>query len=330
LSGRPLSVIIPSFNGDTLLRRHLPGVVTQARVLPAGAEVVVVDDGSEAGTDATAEVVRSVGAPAWVLRLAANRGFAAACNAGAAAATGQTLFFLNNDIELVPGCLTALARVLGENPSLFGATPVLVNAEDGFAESSICLRFVHGVFDVHFPGREGLAPAGAGELRPVASGCGGALACRREAFEALGGFTELFVPFYWEDIDLGWRARRAGMAIVEVGDALVLHEHARTIGARHSQRQIRTIYERNRLLFTWRHLAGPRAWLAHLAWLPLRLVGGLVRGTPTARALPAALARLGSVVRLRRRDRLTTAQARVLLGQVRRCGHAGWPEQEKK
>lgn len=330
MSGRPLSVIIPSFNGDALLRRHLPGVVAQARALSTGAEVVVVDDGSDAAGDGTADVVRSVGAPARVLRLAANCGFAAACNAGAAVATGEMLFFLNNDIELAPGCLAVLTQVLEENPSLFGVTPVLVNAEGGFAESGICLRFVHGVFDVRFPGREGVAPAGAGELRPVASGCGGALACRRDAFAALGGFTELFAPFYWEDIDLGWRARRAGMALVEVGDALASHEHARTIGARHEKSQIRTMYERNRLLFTWRHLAGARAWLAHLAWLPLRLVGGLVRGTPTAQALPAALARLGSVVRLRRRDRPTTAQARALLRQVHRCGGAGWPGPEKK
>jgi GT2 family glycosyltransferase len=325
VSGTRLSVIIPSRDGGELLRRHLPGVVSQARALPGGADVVVVDDGSDTGRDDTADAVRAVGAPARVLRLEASRGFAAACNAGAAITGGETLVFLNNDVALEAGCLAEVARALANDPALFGATPVLFNVEEGFAESDIRVRFRHGVFDLHFPGREGASPLAAGTQRPVASGCAAALACRREAFAALGGFSELYAPFYWEDVDLGWRARRAGMFVVEVGDARARHEHARTIGARHDRRQIRTIYERNRLLFTWRHLAGARAWLAHLGWLPLRLVGGLVSGTPTARALPGALARLGAVALLRRRERATAARAHELLRQVRRCGAAGWP-----
>ena len=202
----------------------------EAVEVDGGAEVIVVDDGSPGGGGEIAAVAAALGSAVRVVRRSANGGFAAAVNEGVAAARGECVLLLNDDMRVEPGCLAALLDALDSRPELFAVTPVILNLAEGFVESTTALRFHRGVLDVVLPGRAGAAPAAAGEVREIAFACGGALLCRRDELAALGGLSPLLAPFYWEDVDLGWRARCAGRAIAECGDARVLHEHARTIG----------------------------------------------------------------------------------------------------
>jgi len=321
-----LSVIIPTFNQEAVLARHLSQTAAAAAALGGGAEVLVVDDAGDHDGRAIEAVIGSVGPPVRLLRQRQHRGFAATCNAGAGACQGDLLLFLNSDIHCEPGSIEALAAVVESNPNLFAAAPVLFNLRERFYESTLRLRFHRGVFDVLQPGRSGAAPPPAGELRPVAYACGGAFACRRRRFLDLGGFSTLLSPFYWEDADLGWRARCRGWASAECGSARMLHDHGQTIQAFHKKRSILTIYERNRLLFTWLHLQGGACWRTHLVWLPLRWVAALVRGRPDSLALPLALRRMAAVARERRRLRTCSAQAQGLIQQIRESGSAGWPQ----
>ena len=318
------SIIVPTFNGAELLARHLAGVRAEALEVHGGAEVIVVDDGSAGGGAAIARIAGELGPPVRVIRRGANGGFAAAANDGVAAARGECVLLLNDDMHLEPGCLAALLAALGARSDLFAVTPVIVNLAAGFVESTTALRFHRGVFDTVLPGRLGLAPLAAGELRPIAFPCGGALLCRRDELLALGGFSPLFSPFYWEDVDLGWRAQRSGRGVAECGNARVLHEHARTIG-RLAPGRVRRIYERNRLLLTWLHLYGAAAWARHLAWLLPRTLAALARRDSAAAALPLALGRLAAVVAARRRLRPTRARSAALLREVIAGGDAGWP-----
>ncbi len=317
-----LSVVIPSWNSSATVACHLPAVVSEAEGLVGGAELIVVDDG---GDDGERLAALAVGAGARLVRRSHNGGFAAACNSGAAAAAGTYMLFLNSDVHVEDGCLDGLLAVLEARSDVFGVTPVIINLPGQFAESTVRLRLHHGVFDALQPGRQGLAPPAPGELRRVAYPCGGALACRRAEFLALGGFPPLLVPFYWEDAGLGWTARRAGREVLEVGAARVLHDHAATIGARVAPAAVRAIYERNRLLFTWVHLAGLGPWLRHLAWLGPRWLTAVVRRDPAARGLPSALCRLGAVRRERRRLTPTRPRAAALVAEVIRSGRGGWP-----
>jgi GT2 family glycosyltransferase len=319
-----VSIVVPTWNGAELLARHLASVRDEAAEVAGGAEVVVVDDGSDSGGSEVARIVREVGAPARVIRRERNGGFAAATNEGAAGALGQHVFFFNDDMRPEPGCLAALLAALEARAELFAVTPLVLNLAEGFTESTTAVRFHRGVFDAVLPGRSGAAPLAAGELRRIAFPCGGALLCRRDELLALGGFSPLFAPFYWEDVDLGWRARRAGREIAECGDARVLHEHARTIG-RLPPSRVRRVYERNRLLFTWLHLAGAGAWVRHLLWLLPRTLAALARNDAAAAALPLALVRIAAVAAARRRMRPTRSHAAALLREVVARGDAGWP-----
>ena len=93
-----VSFIIPLYNCLAHTRECLR---TLHASLPAGLahEIIFVDDGS---TDGTREWLRTLPAPCRVILNDKNLGFAGACNRGAAAATGDLLFFLNNDLVLLP------------------------------------------------------------------------------------------------------------------------------------------------------------------------------------------------------------------------------------
>jgi len=317
-----VSIVVPTFNGAELLSRHLASVRDEAAALPGGAEVIVVDDGSDAGAAAIAEVVRAAGAPVRAVRRERNGGFAAAVNDGVGEARGSCVLVLNDDMHVEPGSLAALLEALAARPDLFAVVPTIANLAEGSIESATALRFHHGVFDVVPPASRAVAPPAAGDLRPAAYPCGGALLCRRTELAALGGLSPLLAPFYWEDVDLGWRARRAGRGVAECGDARVLHEHARTI-SRLPAARVRRTFERNRLLFTWLHLAGWRGWLSHLAWLPLRWLAAAVRRDPAAAALPLALAALPAVLGERARLRPSLPVAARLLASTRAAGARG-------
>ncbi|MFI5166806.1 MAG: glycosyltransferase family 2 protein [Thermoanaerobaculales bacterium] len=317
-----LSVVVPSWNGGELLNRNLKEVVAQARALPGGAEVLIVDDGSNP-SDGTPAAVDQAGDPARLVRRPEHKGFAAACNAGAGAAGGEYLAFLNNDVRPEAGCLATLVETIEGRGEVFAVVPYSLNAEAGTVESAVQLRIKHGVFDIVYAGRAGVAPA-PGKWREVAYPCGGAFLCRRSVFFELGGFAALYAPFYWEDADLGWRARRAGLAVIEVSGARVRHEHSRTIGVRFPHSTIRTAFERNRLLFTWTHLGGARPWLVHLAWLPLRFLAAVLRADAPW-ALPKALVMVARVVAARRHLRESRRQACWLVGQVVGSGRDGFP-----
>ena len=96
---KPLvSVIIPTHNRAALVQRAIESALTQSH---DHIEVIVVDDGS---TDRTAEQIHARFGPdgRFVLLRTANRGVAAARNAGLERATGSHVAFLDSDDEWFP------------------------------------------------------------------------------------------------------------------------------------------------------------------------------------------------------------------------------------
>jgi GT2 family glycosyltransferase len=196
------AIVIPVWNSWELTRACL---TTLRPTLRDGDEVVVVDNGSE---DSTAAGLTDY---PWitVITNASNRGFAAACNQGAAAARADIVVFLNNDTLLSGGWLDALCAPFTDDT--VGATGPRSNCVSG-------PQLVDPV------GYDPAAPAGlaawASDWASVNRGrvdetrrlVGFCLAVRREAFEAIGGFDEGFGIGGFEDDDLcsrlvdqGWR-----------------------------------------------------------------------------------------------------------------------------
>jgi GT2 family glycosyltransferase len=307
-----VSIVIPSWNGWQQLAANLPAVLAACE-RGGDAEVVVVDDGSEDGT--CSRMAREYPAVRLVAR-PHNGGFAAAANDGVRAATGEFALCLNNDLRPQPEFLAPLVAALRADPELFAAAPRTWNARFGGDEAPTAARFRAGLIDVIFPDRDSSAP-GATEESPILYACGGAAAYRRDRFLALGGFHSLFHPFYWEDADLGWRARRRGWGALHVPGSVVHHAGGATIGAHFAAAEVRATYERNRLLFIWSNLLDRALWRRHLAWLAPRLASAAVRGTPFALGAWRARARRAAALARRPAER---AGARVGDREILRAG----------
>jgi len=172
---RPISVIIPVYNGARFIAEALRDVHEQA--YPA-LEVVIVDDGS---TDELDAALAQIGLPFRLIRQD-NSGPAAARNAGIAAASGEWIAFQDVDDLWTPGTLHRLAKHLILHPNV----PV-----------------VHGGIATLYPSSEAdewiIAPSNA-DAFPFTIGAG---LYRRSIFDQVGGFDESLR--YGEDIE--WFAR---------------------------------------------------------------------------------------------------------------------------
>ena len=196
-----ISAIVPARDAALHLARALPAL---AAALPAGAEVLVVDDGSRDDTSAVAS--RS---GARVLRHEAPRGPAAARNHGAREALGDILLFLDAD------CLPHLDTVQRLMAAFDDATvDAAFGSYDDHPEARTWVSLYKNLAH-HFVHQR--SPP---EATTFWAGCG---AIRRDVFKAMAGFDEAYLRPAIEDVELGYRLRAAGHRIRLVREAQVTH-----------------------------------------------------------------------------------------------------------
>ena len=169
-------------------------------------ELVVVDNGSSAPLP---EGVR-------ILRPGRNLGFAGGANAGIAAARGAILLILNPDAVPEGGALESLLEGFAALPDAAGLAPRLVGP-GGEPQAAWQLRRLPSAWQVLLQAFPGTGTASAMEEppagTPVEQPAAAALAFRREALEAVGGFDDGFHPAWFEDVDLARRLRDAGLVL---------------------------------------------------------------------------------------------------------------------
>jgi len=237
-----------------------------------------------------------------------NLGFAGGSNLGARTARADLLFFLNPDARPAPDALNAICTGFATWPMAAGVVPRLVGF-DGASQAEWQLRrlptplalLAHALF--WNPGSGALPEPEAGA--PVEQPAAAALALRREAFEAVGGFDEGFYPAWFEDVDLARRLADRGQALLYLPAALCRHRQGSSVSAL-GYAAFLTTYDRNLCRYLDKHHR--HAWT--LAFRAL--------------AAPAALARI-LLLPLRRPVRAATrAQAARALLAVARGSFSGW------
>lgn len=278
--GKPfsVSVVIPTYKGKALLARFLPSVVTALRRYTAATgapvEILVVDDGSQDDTvdwltAAAFDFVR-------VLALPVNRGFAPTCNRGFAAARHELIWLLNNDIEVTPDALLPLVAHFA-TPTVFAVASRALrlgsDAIDGAGRLGQCVRGYWKVFEGYDVLPDALPPD---VVLPTFAASGGYSLFDAAKLRTLGGFDELLAPFYWEDVELCYRAWKRGWEVRYEPRSLVFHQSSATIKSRFAARAVEITATRNRLLMHWIHLHDARWWLAHLVMTGLLLLADAV------------------------------------------------------
>ncbi|MBI4062453.1 glycosyltransferase family 2 protein [Candidatus Gottesmanbacteria bacterium] len=256
-----VSIVIPNWNGSTLLSKHLPAI-TQARGI---SEIVVVDDGS---TDDSVELLHREFPRVRVIEADRHEGFASAVNTGVAKAVGEIVVLLNTDCEPEKKFLEKLLPHFGDaNVFAVGCLDKSMEGRRIVLRGRGVARWRRG-FYVHQRGEV--------DKSTTAWVSGGSGAFRKSMWDKLGGMDSLFNPFYWEDIDLSYRALNAGYRLVFEKGSVVKHFHEEgKIMRKYSKWYIRIIATRNQFQFIWKNVASLGIILSHMFWTPIMLVKAL-------------------------------------------------------
>ncbi|MDQ3757126.1 MAG: glycosyltransferase family 2 protein [Actinomycetota bacterium] len=268
-----VAAVVVNFNA----RDHLVECVRSLR--KAGVEeVVVADNGSCDGSDAA---LAAADRDARLLPTGGNLGFGRAANRGAASVEeADYLLVCNPDLTVDPDAVDLLAEVLDHDPAVAIVGPRIVDP-DGTTYPSP--RLFPGLLDAvghaflgyvaprnRFTRRYRLLDVDrdvpAADVDWVSGSC---FLVRRRAWDALGGFDERYF-MYAEDVDLCWRAHRAGWHVAFEPAARVTHVQGVST-ARHPYRMILE-HHRSLLRFSARTTTGPGR-----ALLPVVALGLAVR-----------------------------------------------------
>lgn len=193
LSTEPtVSIVIPVHNGGDNFRRCL---LSLSSFVPAAVEVIVVVDG---GTDHSESLAREFGAK--VIKLPSAAGPARARNLGAEAASGNVLFFMDADVTIAIDTLPQVVAAFHQQPNL----AALIGSYDDAPGAPNFLSQYKNLFH-HYTHQTGVE-----EASTFWGACG---AIRRDIFLKMGGFDERYRYPSVEDIELGYRLKRAGYRI---------------------------------------------------------------------------------------------------------------------
>jgi GT2 family glycosyltransferase len=299
-----LDVVVVNWNGGKLLHECIASLRAAAGDAPFF-HVVVVDNAS---TDGSADGLDAGAAPCMVIRNAENRGFAAACNQGAAIGNAPYVLLLNPDAAVTREDLERTLDFLDAPAQrAIGVCGVrLLDEHGGVARS--CARFpspgrtwawmlgLDRVLPERFPPHF-MTEWDHASSREVDQVMGAFFLVRRPLWEQLGGLDERFFVYY-EEVDFCMRARAHGAATYFFAGASVSHVGC---GTTDTIRATRLFYSvRSRILYGFKHFPAPAAWL-HL--------GGALVVEPLARV----------ALSLARRD---TRGAREVVAGTRRVWRA--------
>ena len=249
-----LSVIIPVYKNTPLFLKNLAHNLKFLK----NVEIIVVNDDPQ--TNIT-KGVHKLDKHIKVIHNSQNLGFGASMNQGSALAKGDYLLFLNSDVRLIDDSYQKAVKEFAD-PKLFALSFQQLEKNDELSLPNQG-QFEGGLFQHSTKTDAGVTPTLWAE--------GGSCLLSRQVFNELGGFDPLYSPFYWEDIDLGYRAWKMGYKILFYPPVVVRHEHSTTINKYFSKDAVEQINYRNQFLFVWKNMRGGNL-LKHCLYLPLLLL----------------------------------------------------------
>lgn len=252
---KSISVIIPNYNGKHLLQEYLPYNLEVIRATGADYELIVVDDASK---DDSVEFIRKSYPEIKLIINPENRGFSFSCNRGIEASEKELILLLNSDVKLMPGYFDEQWKYFLRWDT-FGVMGRIADMEGDHIQDAARMPKLNGfklktdyfyysnsekdrLYTFYLSGANALVSA--------------------EKLKKVGGFFEIFSPFYCEDMELSLRAWRLKWKCYYEHSSICRHLVSASTKNYETAKRVKSIYFRNRLFLHAIHFNG----LARLGW----------------------------------------------------------------
>ena len=248
---KSISVVIPNYNGQHLLERNLPSVYEALKNTQSDFEVIIVDDCS---IDKSVDFIRTHYSMVKLILNDKNQGFSSSCNKGIAKAEKDLILLLNTDIELNKTYFENQFKYF-DLPDTFGVMSKIIGAKTGEIQDTARLLKYSGF---KIKGNNFYYLRDESFFTPTAYLSGANALIDAKKLKEIGGFDEIFSPFYCEDFDLGLRAWRLGWKCYYDPKSYCIHDHSSTTKNYRTRNWVKSIFFRNRLFVHAIHLSKPR------------------------------------------------------------------------
>jgi GT2 family glycosyltransferase len=252
---KSISVIIPNYNGTHLLKEYLPHTLEAVNKAGVAYELIIVDDCS---TDDSVEFIQGKYPGLRLIQNPVNKGFSYSCNQGIATAQYELILLLNSDVKLSVDYFEHQWKYFAE-PDTFGVMGRIIDMQGDNIQDAARLPKFNGLklktayfyytedrndwlYTFYLSGANALIDA--------------------SKLKQIGGFYELFSPFYCEDMELSIRAWKLDWKCYYEHQAICRHQVSASTKNYQTARWVKSVYYRNRFYLHAIHLNG----LALAAW----------------------------------------------------------------
>ncbi|MFA7430314.1 MAG: glycosyltransferase [Rhodospirillaceae bacterium] len=211
-----VSIIIPVYNQLAFTLGNIASVL--ASPTRYSYEIIVADDCS---TDQTGPLMAGGVGQVRHVRGETNQGFIRNCNAGARAARGRFLVFLNNDTFVLPGWLDEMIGTVEADPAVGLVGSKLVYPDGRLQEAGGIIWRDASAWN--FGRYDQVRKPEYSYLRDVDYVSGASIAVPRPLWDEMGGFDEWYDVAYGEDSDLALRIRQSGRRVVLQPLSMLIH-----------------------------------------------------------------------------------------------------------
>lgn len=256
-----ISVVIPVYKNTEEFLRNLRSNLSFLK----DTEVIVVNDDPSKSLKQELSKIPSV----RLFENEKNVGFGQTVNLGVKHAKSDLVLLLNTDVVLKDNSFKNVVGQFKTNPQLFAVSFAQIE-KDGSLVGKNRYYWKMGFFYHEKAQNREFGFNGWAE--------GGSCLIDREKFLELSGFDELFSPFYWEDIDLSYRAWKKGYKVVFDPAIVVDHHHGGTTDKYIRSDFKQTIAARNHYIFIWKNITDLNLIFQHIILLPFNLFYFAIKG----------------------------------------------------
>jgi GT2 family glycosyltransferase len=221
-------------------------------------EIIVSDDAS---TDTSVEFLEQNYPKIIIIKNKINKGFAGNVNSGVNIAEKDLVFILNSDVKLSEGYFKFLLPYFDDSET-FGVMGRIMSMNGEKIQDGAkypCISFSNIVSTKNYISKDHHS------LYTLFMSGANSLVDRGKLLE-IGGYNELFNPYYCEDVDLGLTAWKLGYKLYYEHNAVCYHPNSATIKKQHTSK-VKRVSRRNKLILHYLHLDGIRLWYFMLLYI---------------------------------------------------------------